>query len=91
MPRRYASKNNLFMPIYVRSFHLLAVFCMASSVAAAETKDTVFDGKRYIVSIVDLDKEFLELFLRTNRAFTSTTSRISTAGLRCGNGDSSSR
>jgi uncharacterized protein YigE (DUF2233 family) len=37
---------------------------MASSVAAAETKDTVFDGKRYIVSIVDLDKEFLELFLK---------------------------
>jgi uncharacterized protein YigE (DUF2233 family) len=43
---------------------LLAAALFHSSAFAVETKDMTFDGKRYVVCLVDLKKESLELFLK---------------------------
>jgi len=50
-----------------RLLPLLVATVLYSQTLAVETKEHTFDSKRYMVSVVDLDKEKLHLFLGDGR------------------------
>lgn len=52
---------------FPRAFAFLAVSVLCSSALSVETKDRTFEGKHYMVSTVDLEKESLQLFLGDGR------------------------
>ena len=53
--------------MFNRIFPLIAALAFSPATLAVETKEHTFDGKRYFVSTVDLEKESLQLFLGDGR------------------------
>jgi uncharacterized protein YigE (DUF2233 family) len=53
--------------MHPRALLIIVSLVALSRAGAVETKDVTFNGKRHVVSTVDLDKESLELFLKDEK------------------------